>query len=547
LNSYIYWSQIVSLNKGEFRPSVNAEKLKTLIIPKVSVEIQNDVVKISKGDKLKGYEDLLSSIDNALSDYEKTIVIKSQIEIQKDYSKNIKQSILQEATQGKLTENWRTENPDVEPGLHLLKRIKAKKEQLIKEKKIKKEKELSLISKEEIPFEIPHNWEWCRLGDVTEYVQRGKSPKYVDSSSIPVISQKCVQWNKFEFHKARFIDEQTIGNYEEERFLKNGDLLWNSTGDGTVGRIIEFFNDTKYDKIVADSHVAVIRPMSSITSSYILFHLSSKWIQDNLIVSGSTKQTELSRSTVLNTIIPLPPLYEQLAIVEKVKILMSKCSVLEQEIAQSHQYVNILMQAVLKEAFESKIVKEDKAQMDRSLQLALMQMMFKQNLGINYGEVIMQKTAYNVDYLLHKDLSFFPYAFQSSNHGAFSVQLREEIESNPYLATKSTDKGKVICVEPQYHSILLDAFSNPVYKDYIRSLTQLLEIYSLPLIGKKSDQIELFNTVLKIMNDLNITDIDTIYSSMENWEIEQKGFKTKAEKFSKSDTQRILDLILRLR
>ena len=78
-------------------------------------------------------------------------------------------------------------------------------------------------------------------------------------------------------------------------------------------------------------------------------------------------------------------------------------------------------------------------------------------------------------------------------------------------------------------------------------MTKLLEIYSLPTIGKRSDQIELFNTVLKIMNDLNVTDLGTIYSSMENWEIEQKGFKTKAEKFSKLETQRILDLILKLR
>ncbi|MEI5984900.1 restriction endonuclease subunit S [Sphingobacterium sp. PU5-4] len=547
LNSYIYWSQIVSLNKGEFRPSVNAEKLKSLIVPKVNTNIQNDVVRISIGEKVKGYEDLFLAIDNALSDYDKTKEISSQIEIQKKYYENIKQAILQEAIQGKLTKNWRVENPNVEPASELLKRIKAEKAKLIKEKKIKKEKELAPISKEETPFEIPENWVWVRLGEIAKYVQRGKSPKYVDYSSVPVISQKCVQWNKFEFHKARFIDEQTLDKYEEERFLRNGDLLWNSTGDGTVGRLIEFVNETNYDKIVADSHVAVIRFMPSITSSYILFHLSSKLIQDNLIVSGSTKQTELSRSTVLNTMIPLPPLCEQQAIVEKVKSLMVKYMALEQEIAQSEQYANMLMQAVLKEAFESKMAAVESVQMDRSIQLALMQMMFKQNLGINYGEVIMQKTAYNLDHLYHKESSFFPYSYQSSNHGAFSVQLRLELESNPYLTTQSTEKGKVLCLEPKQKTTVLDAFSNPVYKDYIQSLTQLLEIYSLPIIGKKSNQIELFNTVLKIMNDLGTDKIDEIYASMENWEIEQKGYKTKAEKFSKIDTEKILDLVVKLR
>jgi type I restriction enzyme S subunit len=295
-------------------------------------------------------------LDKILSFKSSQSKLDSEIQTQKQLLAQLKQSILQEAIQGKLTADWRKENPNPEAASELLNRIKAEKAQLIKDKKIKKEKALPPITEEEIPFDLPEGWVWCRLGEISEYVQRGKSPKYVESSSIPVISQKCVQWDRFDFHKARFINENTLDKYGEERFLKDGDLLWNSTGDGTVGRLIEFVNTTGFNKVVVDSHVAVVRLMNSLTPKFALSYLSTKEVQDNLIVSGSTKQTELSKGTVLNHLIPLAPEKEQKAIVEKVESLMQKCQALEQEIKTSEANAQMLMQAVLKEAFEGKMV-----------------------------------------------------------------------------------------------------------------------------------------------------------------------------------------------
>jgi len=278
--------------------------------------------------------------------------LKVEIDKQKKLITQLKQSIFQEAIEGKLTEDWRNKNPEIESARELLDRIKTVKAQLIKKKKLKKEKLLPPISEEEIPFDLPKGWVWCRLGDITEYVQRGKSPKYVERSSIPVLSQKCVQWERFDFHKARFINESTLNKYGEERFLRDGDLLWNSTGDGTVGRIIEFINNTGYEKVVVDSHVAIVRLMNSVIPKFILSYLSTKQVQDNLIVSGSTKQTELSKGTVLNHLIPLASEKEQMIIVEKVSALMFKCKELKQEIRRSEANAQMLMQAVLKEVFE---------------------------------------------------------------------------------------------------------------------------------------------------------------------------------------------------
>lgn len=90
--------------------------------------------------------------------------VQHEITHQQSLLTNLKQAILQEAIQGKLTTDWRAANPDVEPASQLLKGIQAEKARLIAEKKLRKEKPLPKITPEEIPFNIPKGWEWCWLG-----------------------------------------------------------------------------------------------------------------------------------------------------------------------------------------------------------------------------------------------------------------------------------------------------------------------------------------------------------------------------------------------
>ena len=269
-----------------------------------------------------------------------------------DYVNKLRQSILQEAVSGKLV----PQNPKDEPASVLLEKIIVEKEQLIKEKKIRKEKPLPAIQKDEIPFDLPNGWEWVRLGDLCDYIQRGKSPKYSEIKQYPVIAQKCIQWNGFEMFKAKFIDPETINKYDAERFVKTNDLLWNSTGLGTLGRIIvynEKFNS--YNCAVADSHVTVIRPVKKfIFSKYLFSWFAGPKVQSeiNNISTGSTKQTELATSTIKNHLVPLPPLNEQKRIVERVDQLMKLCDELEEKVQENQKNTDLLMEAVLREAFE---------------------------------------------------------------------------------------------------------------------------------------------------------------------------------------------------
>ena len=255
----------------------------------------------------------------------------------------IQKSILQEAIQGKLV----PQDPNDEPASVLLERIREEKQRLLKEGKLKK-KDItnSVIFKGEdnkyyeqvgaevnaiedtISFEVPSNWQWVRLNDICEYIQRGKSPKYSEIKKIPVVAQKCNQWSGFSLEKALFLDPNTLNSYGSERFLVHGDLLWNSTGLGTLGRMA-MYNETinPYGIAVADSHVTVIRPLKKLISSEYLFYYFSSYEVQSVIedkAEGSTKQKELSTKTIKSYLIPLPPLSEQERIVNSIHQLFSK-------------------------------------------------------------------------------------------------------------------------------------------------------------------------------------------------------------------------------
>lgn len=237
-------------------------------------------------------------------------------------AQDLKNSILQLAVQGKLVEQRVEEGTARE----LLEQIKLEKDQLIKDKKIKKSKPLPEITEDEIPFEIPESWEWVRLSDVCVYLQRGKSPKYSDIKKIPVIAQKCNQWEGFQFEKAQFIDPDTLEKYADERLLQDKDILINSTGLGTVGRNqIYPASENPYGIAVADSHVTVVRLNSTaILPEYFFHYWRNPSVQ--LVIedqtSGSTKQKELALATIQSYIVPLPPLEEQHRIVAKIEEIL---------------------------------------------------------------------------------------------------------------------------------------------------------------------------------------------------------------------------------
>ncbi|AUI88533.1 hypothetical protein BS333_19680 [Vibrio azureus] len=262
--------------------------------------------------------------------------------------KKLRELILELAVRGKLV----PQDPNDEPASVLLERIAAEKAQLVKEKKIKKPKKLLEISEEEKCFALPVGWEWAHLQDLTTYIQRGKGPKYAESGSVKVVSQKCVQNSGFDLAPARYVTDESLDAYQEERFLRDNDILWNSTGTGTVGRA-NVINDIPYQKIVADSHVTVIR-LTNVYSRFLWCFIMAPGVQsrispdnENALVSGSTKQVELNTSSVISLVVPVAPLAEQHRIVDKVDELMALCDQLEQQTEASIEAHQLLVSTLL--------------------------------------------------------------------------------------------------------------------------------------------------------------------------------------------------------
>jgi type I restriction enzyme S subunit len=235
----------------------------------------------------------------------------------------LRRFILDLAVRGKLV----SQDHSDEPASELLKRIKREKARLVNAGAIKKEKPLLPVD-EDAEFGIPSAWRWTRLGTLTSYIQRGKSPIYATSNGSLVVSQKCVQWRGLDLTVAKQVTLESLADYEEARFLCDGDLLWNSTGTGTIGRVIRLVGPPT--KLVCDSHVTVVRCLE-VDPEYIRTWLRSDYvyalIEDR--AAGSTNQVELTAQMAINQVVPLPPLAEQHRIVAKVDALMALCDRLE--------------------------------------------------------------------------------------------------------------------------------------------------------------------------------------------------------------------------
>ena len=318
----ILWSISSSTAQGKF----NKTDFRKVLVPIPPIEEQNRIV--TKIKELSPYIEKYSKAQEHLDVW--NVAIKEILQ----------KSILQEAIQGKLVPQIAEEGTAQE----LLEHVKAEKQKLVKEGKLKKsalndsvifhgddnkyyEKsgEDTICIDEEIPFDIPVNWAWVRLDDICSFIHRGKSPKYSLIKKYPVVAQKCNQWSGFSIEKAKFIEPQRISSYKEEYILQDEDLMWNSTGLGTLGRMAIYYKRLNpYELAVADSHVTVIRPYKQyVVSEYLYYYFASNTVQSVIEdkSDGSTKQKELSTKTVKSYLVPLPPMEEQKRIVVKVEEL----------------------------------------------------------------------------------------------------------------------------------------------------------------------------------------------------------------------------------
>jgi type I restriction enzyme S subunit len=206
---------------------------------------------------------------------------------------------------------------------------------------------------------LPPNWCMATIGDLAEYVNRGRAPSYVDESAMPVINQRCIRWHGIEFDYVKYTDDSKAKNLAEEQFLKSGDVLWNSTGTGTIGRATVFRPTARFSRWVVDTHVTIVRSTHYVPE-LLYYWIASAEIQNQIgeMQLGSTNQVELSRERVLNTLVPVPPRSEQERIVAKIDELFSELDAGVASLKRARALLKKYRQAVLKAAVTGELTRD---------------------------------------------------------------------------------------------------------------------------------------------------------------------------------------------
>ena len=286
--------------------------------------------------------------------------------------KQLKNSILQWAIQGKLV----PQDPNDEPASVLLDKIRQEKERLIKEKKIKRDKNASIIYRgednsyyekilatrevkcidEEIPFDVPQGWEWERWGNIAQTIQYGYNAPALEHGVIKMvrisdIQENCVLWDNVPYC---LIDENDIDTY----LLKVNDILFARTG-GTVGK--SFLVEEVPEKAIYAGYLIRTRYSSLLNPRYMKSFMESQLYWEQL-KNGTiaTAQPNCNGKTLAKMLLPIPPTNEQYRIVEKLTQLSSfldnyglcqdRLNLLNKEIKEQFK------KSILQEAIQGKLV-----------------------------------------------------------------------------------------------------------------------------------------------------------------------------------------------
>ncbi|WP_419076470.1 restriction endonuclease subunit S [Phocaeicola sp.] len=272
-------------------------------------------------------------------------------------TKKLRQKILDLAIHGKLV----PQDPNDEPASVLLERIKAEKERLIKEGKIKKSKKSTKASDtphyENVPFEVPESWMWCKFQDCMD-VRDGThdSPKYTQEG-YPLITSKDFKNGQFDFSKTRYISEVDYKNIIKRSKVDIGDILYSMIG-GNIGSMIYIQHDNYFD--MAIKNVALFKPYqnSDISTKYIAYFLESKIKEYQAIAIGGA-QPFVGLDIFRNTLVPLPPLAEQHRIITEIEKWLALIDQIEQGKVDLQTIIKQTKSKILDLAIHGKLVPQD--------------------------------------------------------------------------------------------------------------------------------------------------------------------------------------------
>jgi restriction endonuclease S subunit len=345
LKHFLNYSNLNKYANDSMQPVISKTGIQSVEIPLLSFEKQ-----VELGEFL---DELERNNFNRLNDYpiikDKINILDKienfQIEKQTRLISQLSQSILQEAIQGKLTTEWREQNPNTKPTIELLKRIKKEREQLVKENK--REKHISPISTDEIPFELPQGWVWCRLCEIIDF-QIGKTPTtkdydYWENGTYNWLSISDMEHLGEISKTSKKITQKAVDDIMKNQIITPIDTILMSF-KLTVGKI-------SINKIPLYHNEAIVSifPSNVIEKKYLYYLLTPvlEFSKSKSVLMGQT----FNSNSLSNILFPLPPLFEQQAIISKIENLLEKCNQLQEEIENINKNSKRLLKALYNETF----------------------------------------------------------------------------------------------------------------------------------------------------------------------------------------------------
>lgn len=390
------------------------------------------------------YEIMLPSVEEQLIQIDKIKLQKisfgeltSELTHQLDLIKQLRQAFLREAMQGKLLTSVTSSAVEKQAtGHELLAQIKAEKAQLIAAKKLKKEKELPPITADEIPFEIPWHWAWCRLGEAIYDTDSGKSPNCLNQSvkndQWGVIKTTAVQELFFLENENKILPENFIVN--EQYKIYEGDILITRAGPKNRVGVVCCVEKLTRNLILSDKTIRLKFSKELLSPRYFTIALNSPLIKkviEQKMTGMADSQVNITQENIKNFPIPLPPLNEQEQIVAKLEELMSFCDGLEQSIKESQGYNKMLLQQVLREALqpkeEVKVISIQAKKLQNPLKTVLAAHIVNTCNTRDFGRVKFQKLLFLVEYFCKID---FESKYVKKAAGPYDYQLIQQIEQD---------------------------------------------------------------------------------------------------------------------
>ena len=267
-------------------------------------------------------------------------------------TKQLRQKILDLAIRGKLV----PQDPSDEPASVLLARVKAEKERLIAEGKIKRsKKKATTADKPHYPFEIPDSWEWATIGEIASSILYGVNESAKESGTFKLLRITDIHNNRVNWQTVPFTnyDEQKAAAY----LLRDGDILFARTG-ATVGKsyLVEGLSESS----IYASYLIRVQTSAAILPTYtkLFFESGFYWEQISLNSVG-VGQPNVNGTTLASLLMPIPPYQEQKRIVEESKKWLSIIDGLDFKLEGLMESLDIIKSKILHLAINGKLVAQD--------------------------------------------------------------------------------------------------------------------------------------------------------------------------------------------